>query len=78
MSRSEENKYWTKWSDYVDAQMKGTDIPREDREDMRQDIMLDMFLQHQSDNNVMTVEQGMAFVERQTNHDGDDEENLRP
>ena len=63
MTQSNQNAFWTEMTTHIDELLKYKHLTKEDKQDMRQDILLDMFLQMKSEGNVTTIEQTIAHVE---------------
>lgn len=59
----QENAFWTDMTIHVDKLLKFKHMPKEDKEDIRQDVLLNMFLHMKSESNVTTIEQTIAHVE---------------
>ena len=63
MTQSNQNAFWTEMTTHIDELLKYKHMTKEDKEDIRQDILLDIFLQMKAESNVTTIEQTMAHIE---------------
>lgn len=63
MNTRKENKFWTDMTIHVDKLLKFKRMPLEDKQDIRQEVLLDLFLCIQSNGNVMSINQAMMLTE---------------